>query len=212
MTHTNHNEKMLVIRAFIALLVLIFSFHSLTKAEDISEFEIEGISLGDSLLNYFSKVEIDNFIDPYKDLVPNKKVKTLITEVNLKKYDMLELSFFKNDSDYRLESIGGAIFFPNNFNKCIDKQKKVSDELYLFFNKPEKNISDFKFPADKSGKTKVFQHTFMIGDKKFYNVMINCFKFGKKFKNMGYANNLNIIITTDKWSEYMASLGLSSKN
>tara|TARA_B100000029_G_scaffold362175_1_gene355194 strand:- start:1558 stop:2160 length:603 start_codon:yes stop_codon:yes gene_type:complete len=182
-----------------------------SQADDIRDFEIEGISLGDSLLNYFSKDEIDDFIDPYQDIVPNKKVKTFLTEDNLKQYDILELSFFKNDSDYKLESVGGGIFFPNNFNKCLDKQKEVSDELYLFFSKPEKNTSNFKYPADKSGKTKVFQHSFMIGDKKFYNVMINCFKFGKKFKNMGYVDNLNIIITTDKWSEYMASLGLSSE-
>tara|TARA_Y100001970_G_C14023458_1_gene744745 strand:- start:262 stop:870 length:609 start_codon:yes stop_codon:yes gene_type:complete len=181
------------------------------KADDIRDFQIEGMSIGDSLLNYFSKEEIDNFIDPYKDIVENKKVKTFLTEDNLNQYDMLELSFFKNDSNYSLESIGGAIFFPNNFNKCINKQKKVSNELYLFFNKPEKNISEFKYPADKSGKSKVYQHTFMIGDKKYYNVMINCFKFGKKFKNMGYVNNLNIIITSDKWSEYMTTLGLSSK-
>jgi hypothetical protein len=181
------------------------------KADDIRDFQIEGISLGDSLLNYFSKKEIDNFIDPYKDMVPNKKVKTFLTEDNIKQYDILELSFFKNDNDYKLEMIGGAIFFPNSLNKCINKQKEISNELYLFFNKPEKNISDFKFPVDKSGQSKVFQHTFMIGNKKYYNVMINCFKFGKKFKNMGYVNNLNIIITTDKWSEYMTSVGLSSK-
>ena len=198
-------------KLFISVLFLIFSLQSWTKADDIKDFQIEGISLGDSLLNYFSKDEIDNFIDPYKDIVPNKKVKTFLTEDNLKQYDILELSFFKNDSDYKLESLGGGIFYPNNFNKCINKQKEISNELYLFFNKPHKNISDFKFPADKSGKTKVFQHTFMVGDKKYYNVMINCFKFGKKFKKMGYVDNLNVIITTDKWSEYMGSLGLSSK-
>ena len=198
-------------RIFLSVLILIFSLQSWTKADDIRDFQIESISLGDSLLNYFSKKEIDNFIDPYKDIIPNRKVKTFLTKDNLKQYDILELSFFKNDNDYKLESIGGGIFFENSFNNCINKQKEISNELYLFFNKPEKNISDFKFPADKSGQTKVFQHTFMIGNKKYYNVMINCFKFGKKFKKMGYVNNLNVIITTDKWSEYMASVGLTSK-
>ena len=32
-------------RIFITVLFLILSFHSLTKADEISEFEIEGISL-----------------------------------------------------------------------------------------------------------------------------------------------------------------------
>ena len=198
-------------KRLLLILILMFSFQTLTKADDIRDFQIEGMSIGDSLLNYFSKKEIDNFIDPYKDIIPNRKVKTFLTKDNLKQYDILELSFFKNDNDYKLESIGGGIFFSNSFNNCINEQKEISNELYLFFNKPEKNISDFKYPADKSGQSKVFQHTFMIGNKKYYNVMINCFKFGKKFKKIGYVNNLNVIITTDKWSEYMASVGLTSK-
>ena len=45
-------------RVFIAVLVLIFSLQSWTKAEDISDFEIEGISIGDSLLDYYSEAKI----------------------------------------------------------------------------------------------------------------------------------------------------------
>lgn len=198
-------------RVFLLVLIIFFNFQLWTKADDIKDFEIEGISLGDSLLNYYSKEVIDNFIDPYKDIIPNKKVKTFLVEQDLKLYDILELSFFKNDNDYKLESIGGAIFFQDNFDKCIEKQNEVSNDLYSFFDKPLKNISEFKHPSDNSGKSKIYQHTFMVGDKKYFNVMINCFKFGKKFKNKGFVNNLNVIITTDKWSEYMATLGLSSK-
>ena len=46
-------------RIFFAVLVLIFSLQSWTKADDISDFEIEGISVGDSALDYFSKDEIE---------------------------------------------------------------------------------------------------------------------------------------------------------
>ena len=45
-------------RVFIAALVLIFSFQSWIKAEDIRDFEIEGMSIGDSLLDYISENEI----------------------------------------------------------------------------------------------------------------------------------------------------------
>ena len=45
-------------RVFIAVLVLIFSFQSLTKADDIRDFEIEGMSIGDSLLDYFNESEM----------------------------------------------------------------------------------------------------------------------------------------------------------
>ena len=42
-------------RIFIAVLVLIFSLQSLTKADDISDFEIDGISIGDSFLDYYNE-------------------------------------------------------------------------------------------------------------------------------------------------------------
>ena len=45
-------------KVFIAVLVLIFSLQSWTKADDISDLEIEGMSIGDSLLKYVSENEI----------------------------------------------------------------------------------------------------------------------------------------------------------
>ena len=42
-------------KVFMAVLFLIFSFQSLTKAADISDFEIAGISVGDSLLDFYHK-------------------------------------------------------------------------------------------------------------------------------------------------------------
>ena len=38
--------------ALITVLVLIFTFQSLSKADDISDFEIDGISIGDSAYKY----------------------------------------------------------------------------------------------------------------------------------------------------------------
>ena len=40
------------------ILILTFSFQSLSKADDIRDFEIEGISVGDSLLNLVNKSDI----------------------------------------------------------------------------------------------------------------------------------------------------------
>ena len=58
MTHIGHSEKVFVMRIFIAALVLIFSLQSWSKADDIRDFEIEGMSIGDSLLDYLSEEEI----------------------------------------------------------------------------------------------------------------------------------------------------------
>ena len=55
-------------KVFIVVLVLIFSFQSLTRADDIRDFEIEGISIGDSALDFFSEEKIKyNSYDYYND-------------------------------------------------------------------------------------------------------------------------------------------------
>ena len=50
-------------KIFIFILIIIFNFQSLTKANDVKEFEIEGMSVGDSLLDYFSRTKIREFIN-----------------------------------------------------------------------------------------------------------------------------------------------------
>ena len=55
-------------KTLLTFFVLLFS--SSVIAEDISDFEIEGMSIGDSLLDYFSEDEIINNI---YDAYPNKE-------------------------------------------------------------------------------------------------------------------------------------------
>ena len=47
-------------KKLLLVLILILGFQTLVKADDIRDFEIEGISVGDSLLNFFSKKEIND--------------------------------------------------------------------------------------------------------------------------------------------------------
>jgi len=45
------------IKIFI-ILILKLNFQQLSKADDISDFQIEGMSIGDSLSDYFTKKDI----------------------------------------------------------------------------------------------------------------------------------------------------------
>ena len=50
------------------LFLILFSFSAPSFADDISDFEIEGISIGDSLLDYMSEEEIkENVVFVYED-------------------------------------------------------------------------------------------------------------------------------------------------
>ena len=55
-------------KRLLLILILTLSFQTLAKTDDIRDFEIEGISVGDSLLDYFNKTKIDNNkYKPWKD-------------------------------------------------------------------------------------------------------------------------------------------------
>ena len=74
-------------RIFLLVLILIFSLQSWTKADDIRDFEIEGMSVGDSLLNHFSKKEIKQnlMLDYYQNLPKTLEIyMLLVNSKNLK--------------------------------------------------------------------------------------------------------------------------------
>ena len=90
-------------RFFTILLTLIFSLQSLTKADDISEFEIEGFSLGVSLLEYFSKEEIENNIDNDSYAYTDQKfVQINIYNGNFGDYEVMQFTTKRNDKKYIL--------------------------------------------------------------------------------------------------------------
>ena len=60
MTHISLNEKVLIVNKLLLILILIFSFQTFSNADDIKEFEIEGLSIGDSLLTYYNKEQIQS--------------------------------------------------------------------------------------------------------------------------------------------------------
>ncbi len=84
-------------RLFIAVLVLIFSLQSWTKAEDISEFEIEGMSIGDSLLDYLDKTHIQE--NKYFAVKKFTKFASIFYQKNLENYEIGAISAFVKIKD-----------------------------------------------------------------------------------------------------------------
>ena len=97
-------------RVFLAVLVLIFSLQSCAKADDIRDFEIEGISIGDSLLDYFSEEEINKqgiFYYPKSKRIAGVR----LSKNGNKQYDSTQFGFYP--SSYKIVSVTGIIDFDN---------------------------------------------------------------------------------------------------
>ena len=69
---------MLFMKRLLLILILTFSFQTLTKADDIRDFEIQGLTLGDSLLEMYSKKEIKEFLKTSSNFYPSSKTYFLL--------------------------------------------------------------------------------------------------------------------------------------
>ena len=94
-------------KILLSVFILIFCLQSLTKANDISDFEIEGMSLYESALNFFSQSKIKNNEEDYYN---KKTFKTAtIKSKNFEVYQDVQISYKTNDKKYVLYDISGIV-------------------------------------------------------------------------------------------------------
>ena len=166
------------------LLIIIFTFslQTLIKADDIKDFEIEGISIGDSLLDYFSKKEIlDNSKADYESkkfirFIPNNQ------SMKLNRYDAINFHY-KDKTEYKIYEISGGIIFNNNHKKCKIKMNQIIsdiEEVLIGFSKIDRGTTPF-LEIDSSGKSIVSRVKF---EKKNSGIVwVACYDYSKKIED-----------------------------
>ena len=145
--------------------LLTLNFQTWVKANDIRDFQIEGMSVGDSLLKFYSKKEIKNNFYFEKELYKNQNEVNHILlhkEPYFKNYESVQIHFEKNDSRFVIIGIDGMINFPDNFNACKKKMREIASDLNKSFNFHEKRATEGTHPADKTGKSKYSKVSFFF--------------------------------------------------
>ena len=155
LTHIGRSEKVFQMKVFITLLFLIFSLQSITKADDISDFEIEGMSIGDSLLNIANETQII----ASKSNVNYKSDKFVIYNleelIDLKIYDYATVAVKKNDKNYIINNIAGIIIY-KNLTECLNLKDEIQSEIENIFKSAEADETVFKSKNDPTGKSKIY--------------------------------------------------------
>jgi hypothetical protein len=143
------------------LFLLLFSFQTSSWADDIRDFEIEGISIGDSLLDYYSKEHIDSREKFYYP--KSKKFFRLNTSKgNLEVYEHLQFQLLSNDKKYIIYSVSGLILYKNNIEDCYNFKNSLEREIKPLFPNSEVRKFKRKHDADKSGKSIVDRYDIEI--------------------------------------------------
>ena len=184
-------------KRLLLILILTFSFQTLVKADDIRDFEIEGMSIGDSLLSHLKISEIK------KIKSPNKKLKIVRASIsnNLKTYDFVQFWWFEDDKDYRIVGIAGELKFDDDLNSCKKKQKEIANEIKNTLTEFTINEEVNNYNDDKSGKSKVHHYAFDFKNKD--NINVQCYKFSKNYKkSKNMIDNLKVMIVTKKMDDH----------
>jgi hypothetical protein len=184
-------------RIFVAVLLLIFSFQFIAKADDIRDFQIEGMSIGDSLLDYFSAKEIrKSLVRNYKS--DKYKTAEFLNLKSFKKYDSLNINFLKKDNKKTIYAIHGMKDY-NNIDNCLNDKKDISSEIEDLFNNVSIDENDKKkHVGDKSGKS--FTYDFYITLQNKDLISVSCYDWSKK---SGYQDHLRISIVEKKFLDWI---------
>ena len=196
------NEKVFFMRIFLSVLILILSFQSWTKADDIREFEIEGISIGDSLLDFMSENEIKNKTTYHNEQGNDKRVGHITNVKSSKNYHQVNAEFKTDDKIYKIIALTGFVDINSNIKKCKLKKKEIVSEISNIFQDIDKwDTGKQKHEFDKTSTYEGTVFQFKSTGTEF--IRVQCYDWSKK---SGYEDQLRIEIVSSDFYEWLTSL------
>ena len=191
-------------KRLLLILILTFSFQSLAKADDIRDFQIEGMSIGDSALDFFTKIDLKNALDigVYKS---EKFIYYFLEIKNSDTYEFIQIHVKKNDNNFIIHGVEGHIIYQENINKCYNKMSGAKSDLDKSFSIKSKS-DDGKHPTDPTGKSTYSRIMYKLQNKKGYAEII-CYDLSKEMESKGSYDRFVISLGTSellKWLTYEA--------
>ena len=131
------------------------------QGQYISEFEIEGVSIGDSFLNHFKKDVIEKNFKSKGSSVSYIDDSFLYVSIPLKDktYQKVGIHHKKNDKNYIVYAVSGIIFYFDDFEKCLEKQNQIANDisdLLINFNKKKHKYENSETPDDREVMSIIF--------------------------------------------------------
>ena len=186
-------------RLLIAVFVLILNLQSWTKADDIRDFAIEGMSIGDSLLNFLSENEIENLRRNYTQ---GKDYYVVGIDDKQSIYQTTDVYLKTGDTNYTIRTLGGMIFY-DNLDNCLKKKSEISKDIQFLF--PNIKAEEINGPHsfDPSGKSKMYQSQFVLNELKDH-VRIDCVTWSEKLqKEKKFTYYLAVIAMTHEINNWI---------
>jgi len=173
-------------KKILGIVVLCLSLSTNAYTDDIKDFQIENISIGDSALDYFNEAQLEDselgwYNYSYKEystsLLPGKGI-----------YDWFKISYKSDDDNFTIEGLAGIVvkkkYNDNKCNKELDtaalnisklfkNTKQVKKQLY----KVVYNLREIFQKPNPSGKSIVTSISFNFKDDG--KIILSCYNMDK---------------------------------
>ncbi len=192
-------------RIFLSLLILIFGFQSWVKADDIRDFELEGLSIGDNLTKYMTINEIINNDQGHYPL--DSKFYEVSYSGDLKQYEYVNLAIKRNDSNFKIYFIRG-INIVENKKDCLKIKKIIAEDLKELFPKFYFLEGSQKHYYYKNSTQYISQFSATSDANTSDHTRVECMIVSDKDKKIhgDLVSTLEVIIATKEFSEWLDSL------
>ncbi len=187
-------------RLSLYLFLIFFTLQTPSQADDIRDFQIEGMSVGDSALDYYDKERLKKIQkkNEFKTQIHNKYCDNYLGEVY---FDVCFYTLTK-DKKYKIESIAGFIDCKKSIKACYKKQKEIDKEIKSLFSEARRKVYDYKHQGDKSGNTKERDIIYILKSKA--EVGIAVLDYGKEYTNpeIGREDHLQVFADSKDYARF----------
>ena len=179
-------------RLSLYLFLILFILPTPSQADDIRDFQIEGMSVGDSLLDFMTENEIEKNKLNYETEQKNKFYTVNYTGKKVT-YKVVEITLKKNDKKYEIYTVRGG-FFIDDLKECKNKKNKIVKEIKSLFQDSNFYEGEQKHYYYKDSTQYISQFTFKPPSHEYDNIRVECLVFGKKDKKeYGFQNNISVM-------------------
>ena len=192
-------------KKIIAIIILNLCFITSSYSDVISDFQIEGISVGDSLLKHFKKSEIQKNVYFLEQAKGNEEYQKFDNNKNSELYDKVSAIFKSSDQNYKTVTVEGIIWFKDDIASCLKKKNEIVKELSsLFKNQHKEDEGKRVHFADKNSYTHGFNVYFgNINDWPPDYISVTCYDWSKDLR---YWDHLRVGIVKKEYSEWLNKL------
>jgi hypothetical protein len=187
-------------KRLLLILILTFSFQTLAKADDISDFEIEGVTVGQSLLDYISLEEKESIKSKWQ--YPNDKfiIYKIDKVIDLNKFDFLSVTVKKNDNRYIIKSVSGGIDY-KNLKNCFEIKNEIKIMIENILKPDGMDEKKYKPNNDKTGKSIIYGTQYYLKPHpSVESITVNCAHMSKE-SNVN--RSLKLIVASEDYANFL---------